>query len=451
MQSGFIFNRRFINNLTLFTIMLTAMSLTTTSQETVPVSNSELVNTKLPANASRITEGSVPAEFNQTFDYFLKEGEGKIAGGEREVLAWTGNYKNQSEAAKLTRQIQTSFRNASWQYESLGTQDGVEFFNLYKEGSPHRLVMGFFVQTDEFVVCALMELHANDGKQTNSNAAIKTGNGDVSDYSFTTPVGWSRSDSANKIVLTKGDENRIEFLPLANSSGNLETDANRILWQVFKGCDSWYALGFEADYGTFEKGITAQGLEYFRAYRYAKNASERDSGLATTQFDAIILLVKLDDRVAIVTGKQPFQRDIARDSALAAMDLILYDLKFKSVTNSYNLKNELLGSWAAASGSVALAYTFNANGSFNKGSAIGYRTSRDAQIDNLHTTSYGTTETYNLSGNILTQNYKRTREVVKYKIRIYQTKYDKQEWQHKVGFLPIANPEGGTIVLRRSN
>jgi hypothetical protein len=352
----------------------------------------------------------------------------------------------------LIKQISTNLQNAGWEYEVGGENEGVTVFSA-TSNSTKRVVIGFYTFSDDTFVWAWTEMLRADQPLSNVDSAntTNTGSRDVSDYSFTTPAGWSRSDAANKIVLTKGVENRIEFLPLMNSSGNLETDANRILWQVFKGCDSWYANGFEADYGTFEKGKTAQGLEYFRAYRYAKNASEPDSGLATTAFDAIILLVKLDNRVAVIAGRQPFQTDTARDSALAAMDLVLYDLTFKSIPNSYNLKNELLGSWGAASGSVALAFTFNANGSFNKGSAIGYRTSHDAQTDNLHSTSYGMTETYNLSGNILTQNYKRTREVVKYKIRIYQTKYDKQEWQHKVGFLPIANPEGGTIVLRRSN
>jgi hypothetical protein len=238
---------------------------------------------------------------------------------------------------------------------------------------------------------------------------------------------------------------------LMNSSGNLERDAEKIIWQVFKGYDAWYANGFEADYGTFEKGRTAQGLEYYRIYRYAKKASEENNGFAQSKFDAIILLVKLGGKVAVIAGSQPFQTDFSRGSTLSAIDLILYDLSFKSATDAYNLKNDLLGSWSGAGGSVALAYTFNANGTFHKGAAAEFRTSRDKDWDNVTTTSYGTTQSYSLAGNVLTQNYKRTGEVVKYKIRIYYTKYDKDAWQHKIGFLPLDNPDGGTIVLRRSN
>jgi hypothetical protein len=442
---------QFINKISLFAAMLTAMFSIILGQETVPVCNSELVNAKLPANASRVTEANVPAEVNDALGKLIAEGGDKIRQGETEVLAWTNGFKR-SNAPSLIKQITANLQNAGWDYEVGGENDGVTVFSA-TSNSAKRVVIGFYTFSDDTFVWAWTEMLRADQPRSNvdSGNTPTSGSGDVSDYSFTTPAGWSRSDSANKIVLTNGVENKIEFLPLMHSSGNLETDANRILWQVFKGCDSWYALGFEPDYGTFEKGKTAQGLEYFRAYRYAKNASEQDSTFATTQFDAIILLVKLNNRVAVISGRQRFQSDTAKDSALTAMDLILYDLTFKSVPNSYSLKNELLGSWGAASGSVALAYTFNANGSFNKGSAIGYRTSRDAQTDNLHTTSYGMTETYSLSGNILTQNYKRTREVFKYKIRVYQTKYDKQAWQPKLGFLPIDNPDSGTIVFRKSN
>lgn len=165
---------RFIAKLSLFSILTAAMVLVASGQEAVAVNTSELVNSKLPANASRIAKDNVPTEFDQTFDYLVKEGEGKISGGEREVLAWVGDYTNRSDTAKLTRQIQTSFRNADWQYEPAGSKDGVDFFNLYKEGAPRRAVIGFFVQTKEVVICALMEIHQpNSPRQgTKLNQAI---------------------------------------------------------------------------------------------------------------------------------------------------------------------------------------------------------------------------------------------------------------------------------------
>jgi len=322
-------------------------------------------------------------------------------------------------------------------------------------GTTPRAIVGFYGEADGTLLFALTELHPNDGRQTNpatnSNRTNFNENGNVADYSFTTPAGWSRTDSAGKIVLSRGAEHKIEFLPLTNSSGNLERDAERIIWQVFKGCDAWYSNGFEADWGTFEKGRTAQGLEYYRVYRYAKKASEENNGFARSRFDAILLLVKLGGKVAVVAGSQPFQTDFSRDSTLSAVDLILYDLKFKSVTDAYDPKNDLLGSWSGAGGSVALAYTFNADGTFHKGAATEFRTPYDPERDKVRRTSYGMTQSYSLTGNVLTQNYKQTGEVVRYKIRIYHTRYDKDAWQHKLGFLPLENQDGGTIVLQRGN
>jgi hypothetical protein len=161
---------QFINKFISSAILLTAMFSVVSAQETISVSSSKLLNAKLPPNASMINKANVPSEFNQTFDYLLKEGEGKISGGEREVLAWT----NKSEFAKLVRQIQTNFRNANWQYESTGSKDGVEFFNLYKEGSPRRVLIGFFVQTDDVVICALMEVFQTNSAKTIQPISTKT-------------------------------------------------------------------------------------------------------------------------------------------------------------------------------------------------------------------------------------------------------------------------------------
>lgn len=112
----------------------------------------------MPIGAERLMPESVPMEFNQAFENLLKQGTGKIAGGNREVLAWDGNYKNAANTAKLVGQIQTNFRAAGWQYEASGRNGDVEVFSLLKEGLPRRVVLGFFVPADEVLVCALIEV-----------------------------------------------------------------------------------------------------------------------------------------------------------------------------------------------------------------------------------------------------------------------------------------------------
>ncbi|HRH40057.1 MAG TPA: hypothetical protein PKY82_00325 [Pyrinomonadaceae bacterium] len=450
--------KKFYLSAIIFVLFSSVSAFSQTEDGLEGAASSNLTGISLPAKALRVLPGSVPAEVSETLEKLIASGEGKIRQGDSEVLVWTGSEVKKTGKMTIVNRLTNTLKSAGWEYELSGEDKGVSIFTAFKDGANKRAVIGFYGEEDGTLVFAWSEVLKNDGvKQINSNSQIeKSGvqvnseNGSVSDYSFVTPAGWSQTNSPNEIVLSN-NESKISFLPLMNSSGNLEADADRILWQVFKGYNSWFANGFEADYGTFEKGRTSQGLEYFRAYRYAKKAGDSNDGFSESKFDAIILLVKIDNKVAVIVGSEPFQTDNHRDSALRAIDLILYDLTFKSITNSYNLKNDLLGSWSAASGSVALAYTFNANGTFNKGAAAQFRTSRDAYTDNVTTTSYGMTDTYSLSGNLLTENYKKTREIYKYKIRIYDTKYDKDAWQHKVGFLPTTSNDGDTIVLRKSN
>lgn len=128
------------------------------SQSSIKAQSSAITEAKMPSGAERLLPESVPAEFNRAFENILKEGAGKIAGGMREVLAWDGDYKTAASAARMVGQLQTNFRAAGWQYETSGRSGEVEVFSLYKEGSPRRVVLGFFVPGDEVLVCALMEV-----------------------------------------------------------------------------------------------------------------------------------------------------------------------------------------------------------------------------------------------------------------------------------------------------
>jgi hypothetical protein len=436
--------------LAVIVVLFSAAFASAQSREYEAAVSSSLTDVSLPSGALRVLPNHVPAEIDQTLEKIVSAGEGKLRRGNTEMLLWTGSDLKKVGAVTITNRLTDTLRVAGWKYEVGGTENGITIFTVLKDGANKRAIIGFYGEADGTFVFAWTEAHAS-AEQNSAAASADLTVGDASGYEFATPAGWSRSDSAGKIVLSKGDDKFIAFLPLMDSSGDLEQDANRLIWQVFKGHNTWYGNGFTPDYGTFEKGKTAQGLEYFRVYRYGKKASDPQEGFVESRFDAVILLVKLGNKVAVIAGRSPFQSDNHDDSAVKTLDLMLYDLKFKGVSNAYNLKNEVVGSWSAASTTVALAYTFNPNGTFNKGGAIQFRTSRDRYTDNVTTTSYGMTDAYNVAGNILTQNYKRTGQVSKFKVRVYQTKYDKDPWQNKMGFLPVANPDGGTIVLTRSN
>jgi hypothetical protein len=413
-----------------------------------PVGRSSLTGVSLPKGALRMYDKYVPEEVARTMNKIVAGGGGKLRQGETEVLVWTGSDLKKAGAKTITESVGSALRSEGWEFEISGTESGITFFSVLRTQPERRGLLGFFGEAEGSLVFAWTEVHAAAATPTRIAENDDPG-GSVSDYSFTTPSGWSRKDETGKITLSSVDgEKTLIFLPLMDSSGNLELDAERKLWQLLKGYETWSGNGFERDYGVFERGRTAQGLEYYRAYRYAAQKGVEDS--YSSRIDANILLVKLGNKVAVAVGRQPFQSDSGRDSTGSAIDLILYDLRFNSVKTPYNLKSELLGSWSTASSTVAIAYTFNPNGTFNKGGAISFRTSHDATRDKVTTTSYGMTDSYSLSGNVITQNYKRSRETYKYKIRFYETKYDKDAWQKKLGFLPVEDPDNGTIVFRRS-
>lgn len=208
----------FRRNLTalLFLCTFSFVFSTTNAQDSVKAASSQITLSSMPKGAERLLQEKVPTEFNQVFEKLLAEGEGKITGGEREVLAWEGNYKNKSNSAKFKGEIQTNFRKEGWQYESAESRDDMEFFSLFKEGSPRRVVLGFFVATDELIVCALTEVKKTEeivsGTGKNDQPNSTSGKNDPSIYGkwFRT-VGGSTIDWTGKTTLKGGEDFTFEF------------------------------------------------------------------------------------------------------------------------------------------------------------------------------------------------------------------------------------------------
>src|SRR5688500_5458006 len=66
----------------------------------VAAQSSKITAVQMLSGTQRLLPESVPQEFNEAFDTLLQQGAGKIEGGEREVLALTGNYKSAANVAK---------------------------------------------------------------------------------------------------------------------------------------------------------------------------------------------------------------------------------------------------------------------------------------------------------------------------------------------------------------
>jgi hypothetical protein len=164
---------QFINKLSLFAVVMTAIFSNVLGQETVPVDSSKLVNAKLPANASRVTEANVPAEVNDALWKLIAAGGDKIRQGDTEVLAWTSGFKK-SNASNLIKQMSANLQNAGWDYEVGGENEGVTVFSA-TSASPKRVVIGFYTFSDDTFVWAWTEMLAVNQQRPNVDSP-KTNN-----------------------------------------------------------------------------------------------------------------------------------------------------------------------------------------------------------------------------------------------------------------------------------
>lgn len=168
----------------------------------VAAQSSKITSVQMLSGTERLLPESVPAEFNQAFDNLLQQGAGKVTGGEREVLARAGNYKNAATVAKSISQLETNFRDAGWKYEPQGKNGDVELFSLEKEGSTRRVVLGFFVSDSEVLVCALMEVLPS-GEKT---VATKT------QKNQPTPIDSSTNNSSAKVLTVEKNAKYVNLM-----------------------------------------------------------------------------------------------------------------------------------------------------------------------------------------------------------------------------------------------
>lgn len=249
--------------------------------------------------------------------------------------------------------------------------------------------------------------------------------GSVRDYEFVVPPTWTRQDLENETVLRKtaGDADYIiSFQPFVVSGGNLETDAERLFWQVF---DGWQAAP-AVNYFSHEKGITKQGLDYFLIKKFIT----RHVNGTNLQRDGFILLVQAGDQVIVISASQPMN-DIA-NLAGEALNFILFDFGITGLEPA-DFQQELLGTWSSASSSVGAVTSYHPDNTFSTGGSVTTRTSRDAFTDIITTSGFDSEGNYVLNGNVLTKNFTKTKVTHGSKIRFYYTKTGDGDWVAKMG------------------
>lgn len=162
-------------------VILLLTSAVFTQKETESANASAITRTQIPSGAVRVLPSSVPGEINQAFENIVAAANGKVTPGGQEVLAWTNNYKK-SNAPNLIKKIQNEWQKNDWQYEVGGRESDFEIFSLFTEQPQRRAVLGFFGQSDEALVLALMEVllfvktnaeKSNVDKRPSNNSSAK--------------------------------------------------------------------------------------------------------------------------------------------------------------------------------------------------------------------------------------------------------------------------------------
>lgn len=151
----------------IFTVLFSTFAM---GQETVPARDSTLAGIALPSGAARVNEGHVPAEITDALDKLVAAGNGKVRSGDREVLAWTEDFKK-SNAQGLIKKFTGSLQASGWTYELGGTDGDLAVFTMTRANPEKRALVGFYTYTDEAFVLALSEILLVDAKA--SAAAAK--------------------------------------------------------------------------------------------------------------------------------------------------------------------------------------------------------------------------------------------------------------------------------------
>jgi hypothetical protein len=170
----------FKKNLAALFVLFSAVfifSETARAQETETATSSNLTGIALPAGASLVLPGSVPAEINDTFDKIIAAGNGKVQKGGTEVLVWAGADYKKANAAGVVSRLTSTLQTAGWKYSVEGNEGGLTVFSVMKEAGGRRSIVGFHGATDDALIFSWMELlPASGSKNTPTSDNLRSEN-----------------------------------------------------------------------------------------------------------------------------------------------------------------------------------------------------------------------------------------------------------------------------------
>jgi hypothetical protein len=195
-------------------LLLAAANLSARAQETEVAANSNLTGVALPANARRVLSASVPAQVAQTLEKLVAASDGQLRQGDSEVLVWSGaNFRKANAPAIITR-LSGNLKNAGWQYDESGSQDGVTIFSAFKNGAQRRGVIGFYGATDDALIFAWTEVMSASSGNGQGGQTVKSSDGNNGEGESAPSNGRNNGSSVvgvwtNGSVSTVGERNTV--------------------------------------------------------------------------------------------------------------------------------------------------------------------------------------------------------------------------------------------------
>jgi hypothetical protein len=211
--------------LIVFTLGSNAATVQTKDEETIPVSNSKLATVNLPPGARRIHDRSLPSEIKETLAKIVASGGSNVRQGNSEVILWSGNYAK-SKGSEMIKKLETVLQTSGWEYEIGTKQSDFVLFSLFRTAPERRLLVGFFVPSEDTFVFAMTEMVRADNE---SVAGAENQMQDMKDTTKSTDKTkssgfdltgkWSRGegsgfiDSTGKTQYKAGATYSFEFFP----------------------------------------------------------------------------------------------------------------------------------------------------------------------------------------------------------------------------------------------
>jgi hypothetical protein len=265
-------------------------------------------------------------------------------------------------------------------------------------------------------------------------------------YIYTVPQNWSRQSASDRIVLTSpmygnGERCQLSMFPLRTSSRPLGDEALDTFRQLFRVEP---LMSYPSPAPRLAKGISPQGWEYFTIRKLVGGQEGEARTIGVT-----LLVAKLDNRIATIVGTS---KDFLWSQCFGELKGDLWagffaNLQFKPALPAEKaqeaLRQQMVGSWIAATGTVGLHYGFRADGRFDSGGATRHTTPYSATQDLVTTQGFVFGDgSYSFAGNKLVLSRDDQRRFT-YFFRLEQVSKDSgQSWKEELCLLdPAASGE----------